>query len=84
MVMEDITQRTPENVPAEPQVFKRYTLDTKTEVEVRDDGVWFMENKVTKAGKAYQEAMRDGPRVCHGSANFLIRYHDACPLILEG
>lgn len=58
MVMEDITQRTPENVPAEPQVFKRYTLDTKTEVEVRDDGVWFMESKVTKAGKAYQEATR--------------------------
>lgn len=54
--MEDITQRTPDNLKPEPVVIKRYALDSKTDVEVRDDGVWFIENKVTKDGKAYRDA----------------------------
>ena len=56
--MEDITQRTPDNLKPEPVVIKRYALDDKTEVEVRDDGVWFIENKVTTKGKPDREATR--------------------------
>ena len=56
--MEDITQRTPDNLKPEPVVIKRYALDDKTEVEVRDDGVWFIENKVGKDHKPYPEATR--------------------------
>lgn len=56
--MEDITMRTPENVPAEPQVITRYDLDSKTSIEIREDGVWFIESKVSKAGKAYDETVR--------------------------
>ena len=56
--MDAITQLTPENLKPEPKVIKRYALDDKTDVEVRDVGVWFIENKVTKDGKAYQEATR--------------------------
>jgi hypothetical protein len=55
MVMEDITKRTPENAPKEPKVLKRYSLDIKTEIEVRDDGVFLIEQKVTKEGKAYED-----------------------------
>ncbi|MBT8167628.1 DUF927 domain-containing protein [Falsiruegeria litorea] len=53
--MEDITKRTPDNVPAEPKVLKRYKLDMKTDIEVRDGGVFLVERKVTKDGKAYDE-----------------------------
>jgi len=56
--MEDITMRTPENVPAEPLVITRYDLDSKTSIEIREDGVWFIESKVSKAGKAYDETVR--------------------------
>lgn len=56
--MEDITMRTPENVPAEPLVITRYDLDSKTSIEIRADGVWFIESKVSKAGKAYDETIR--------------------------
>lgn len=56
--MEDITQRTPDNAPKEPTIIKRYPLDANTEIEVRDDGVWFIEEKVNKKGQRYQEALR--------------------------
>lgn len=36
------------------------------------------------SGAVMVDRMRDGPRVHVGSGNFAIRYHDACPLVLEG
>ncbi len=33
-------------------------------------------------GPVRVDRMRDGPRVQYGSGTFLVRYHDACPLIL--
>lgn len=54
--MEDITQLTPEKLKPEPEVIKRYALDDKTEIEVRDNGVWFMESKASKERGPYTEA----------------------------
>jgi len=56
--MEDITQRTADTLKPEPEVIKRYALDGQTNIEVRDDGVWFIEKKKTKDGKAYSDATR--------------------------
>lgn len=36
-----------------------------------------------ESGAVSIDRMRDGPRVRVGSGSFAIRYHDACPLVLE-
>jgi hypothetical protein len=41
------------------------------------------ERQTTEAGSVHIDRMRDGPRVCHGSGSFAIRYADAIPLVLE-
>lgn len=85
--MEDITQLTPEKLKPEPVVIKRYALDDKTEIEVRDDGVWFIENKVTKDGKPYREATQAASSVidiegvvrpidAEGESGLLVRIDD--------
>lgn len=41
------------------------------------------ERAFVEAGSVRIDRMRDGPRVQYGSGSFLVRYHDAVPLILE-
>ncbi|MBE0554828.1 MAG: hypothetical protein IH625_14155 [Rhodobacteraceae bacterium] len=41
------------------------------------------ECNLVESGAVRIDRYRDGPRVHVGSGNFLVRYKDACPLVLE-